>query len=145
MSPADDKKGRAVAEAGAGADLAKAGKAPATKAAAATAAATAVGTAAATAVAVKAGAEPPVAPVVEARALPLEKLALRPGAEVEHANRRGVVREVRGNGDRPYDVQIRWTSEKYPEWHLFAALECAHAQGKFRVLRAGRGRAFGRR
>jgi hypothetical protein len=60
------------------------------------------------------------------------------GAKIEHGKRSGTVAKVRGNGPEPYEVQIRWEGEKYPEWHLFAALKQAWSQGEFCIVKQGR-------
>ena len=69
---------------------------------------------------------------------PTGKFELISGAIVEYGQRKGKAVEVRGNGPEPYDVQIRWDGDKYPEWFLFAALRAAWAEGEFRVVQQGR-------
>jgi len=73
-------------------------------------------------------------PAKEKSTKPFELIA---GAKVEYATRTGTVVDVRGNGDAPYDVQIRWKGEKYPVWFLYRALEVAYGQGEFRIVKQG--------
>ena len=71
-------------------------------------------------------------------AKPTAAFELIDGARIEYGTRSGKVTSVRGNGEKPYDVQIRWDGAKYPEWYLFAALRKASEEGEFRVVEQGR-------
>jgi hypothetical protein len=78
----------------------------------------------------KEAAETP-APAAPAKRAPF---ALRHGARVELGPKKGKVKIVRGTGDVPYDVQIRWDGEKYPEWHVYRTLQLHFDAGRFKIL-----------
>jgi len=64
--------------------------------------------------------------------------ALEPGARVRYGPDTGRVLEVRGGGEEPYEVEIRWDGKKYPEWHLYRSLARRFRGGDFEVLKPGR-------
>jgi len=58
---------------------------------------------------------------------------LKAGVRISYGQKQGSIISVRGNGKAPYEVGIRWTDEKHPQWMLFASLEMAYEQGTLAV------------
>ena len=61
-------------------------------------------------------------------------LALKRGARIQLGYRAGTVESVRGGWTKPYDVKVRWDSEKYPQWISHMTLELDHMHGKLKVI-----------
>jgi hypothetical protein len=71
----------------------------------------------------------PAAPLV-----PKEPFQLRGKQRVQHGARAGKVLTVRGNRDIPYDVEILFDGEKYPQWFQYGTLRLFYEKGVFQLL-----------
>lgn len=59
---------------------------------------------------------------------------LRPKAQVRLGHRTGHVKTVRGNRGIPYEVEIRFDGEKYPQWFQYRTLRLHWEKGVFTIL-----------
>jgi len=73
-------------------------------------------------------------PSPDAAAASRKPFSLAPKTRLKLGPRTGQVRTVRGNRDIPYEVEIRFEGEKYPQWFQYHTLRLHWEKGILEIL-----------